>query len=81
MGKRLARNLGPVTALQAAEWTSETVTGAPAICCPGCAAIVDFDAERFQIDLAGHVAPRWSCAGPLCSYREWITLSGFGEDA
>lgn len=80
MGSRLNRNLGPVSALVAKEWTSETATGIPAICCPGCEAIVDFDVAAYQITHEGVIAPKWSCGFPSCSYREWITLGDFGEE-
>lgn len=77
MGVRFARNLGPVTALTGAQYTTETISGRPALCCPSCGSIVDLDA-KYDVDGGGRVTPAWKCH-ETCSFFDWVVLGEWSE--
>jgi hypothetical protein len=77
MGHRLQRNLGPVTALTAGQWTDQTATGAPAVCCPKCARVSEIE---FGVHVGGVVSQIWSCDFADCPYQDYLTLEAYGEE-
>jgi hypothetical protein len=77
VGLTLQRNLGPVTSLTARQWTAETLTGEPAICCPNCARVSDLE---FPVYHGGVVSQIWSCPYADCSFVDYLTLEAWGED-
>lgn len=79
MAVRLQRHLGRVESLEPGQYTVETATGMPALCCPGCASIFDLSMEH-TIDDDGRVAPAVKCGNPICSFFDWVHLQAFSED-
>lgn len=78
MGVRLQRHLGPVGSLEPAQWTFETASGSPAICCPGCGGVSDVD-DLKAIDSGGRITPAWSCPTVTCPFFDYVTLEGWAE--
>lgn len=76
MGLRLQRLLAPVTALTPGQYTTETVHGGPAVCCPGCGEISDLP-ETHRILTGGVVSPIWSCPSQRCPFVEFLTLDSW----
>lgn len=76
MGLRLARNLGPVSHLTPGQWTAETASGLPAICCPKCSGVSDLE---HRVLTGGVVSMVWACSGEGCSYVDFISLEAWGE--
>lgn len=77
MAIRLARNLGPVTALAPREYTVETASGLPAVCCPSCGGISDIEHEVYR---DGRVARIWSCPYQSCPLVTYLDLECWGEE-
>lgn len=75
MALRLARNLGPVAALEPGEYTLETASGRPALRCPGCGGID----ELIGTISAGRLLEAFRCATTTCSFHEWLELEAYGE--
>lgn len=76
MGLRLARNLGPVAHLTAGQYTVETVSGEPAICCPACGGVSDLE---FGVHVGGVVSQIWSCPYASCPFQDYLTLESWME--
>ncbi len=72
MGIVLPRFMGPVTDLQAGEYTKETASGEPAVCCPLCSEISEIDPEKYTTERDGKIVPMWRC--PCCPCIEWISI-------
>lgn len=79
MGLVLQRHLGPVQSLQRQQWTEETVSGRPAICCPRCERVSDLPIET-RVLKAGEVSPVWTCPYQDCSAMDFIRLECWGEE-
>jgi hypothetical protein len=47
------------------------------VCCPGCGAIVELQAEKHVVSREGKVTPAWRCVE--CPVVEWIELEAYGE--
>lgn len=77
MGQRLQRNLGPVTHLTPSQYTVETASGDPAICCPKCGGISDLE---FSVLVGGVVSQIWSCPYVSCPFVDYLTLESYGEE-
>lgn len=77
MGLRLQRCLGPVGCLTPGQYTIETASGEPAVCCPGCSFVSDLDTG---VHVGGVVAQIWSCPYAACSFCDYLTLESWGED-
>jgi hypothetical protein len=69
---RIERCLGPATALQPGQYTLETASGLPAVCCPICSGIAELAAD-YEVDEQGQVTPAWKC--PSCAFWELIVLN------
>jgi hypothetical protein len=78
MGFRLQRNLGPVAHLTRGQYTVETASGRPAICCPGCEEVSEL-AETHRVLTGGIVSLVWACPDGRCPYMDFITLESWGE--
>jgi hypothetical protein len=76
MGMRLNRLLGKPEALDAGQWTCETESGLPVVCCPGCSNTVEL-ATSYLIDCDGRVAPAWACRN--CAFFEYIQICDYRE--
>ena len=76
MGRTLQRNLGPVTALTAAQWTDQTAGGDPAVCCPSCGRVADLDLRVIH----GNVIGRWRCPYEDCTFQDWLSLEAWAEE-
>lgn len=76
MAQTLQRSLGPVGHLSAGQYTVETVTGTPALCCPSCAGISDLE---FEVYRGGVVSQIWSCPFASCPFVEYLVLEAHGE--
>jgi hypothetical protein len=76
---RLQRHLGRVESLEPAQYTVETTTGLPAVCCPGCSTITDLTLKH-AIDEGGRVTPAWKCPTETCSFFDYIVLEDFSEE-
>lgn len=76
MGRTLQRLLGPVRALDRGQYTTETVSGRPAICCPECGDISELD-DIHRILPGGLVTPLWPCVE--CAFADWIVLEASDE--
>jgi hypothetical protein len=79
VGLRLRRCLGPVPHLAPAEYTVETASGDPAICCPACGEATDLDMKTHRVLPGGMVSPIWSCPLSSCAYQGFNTLESYGE--
>ena len=66
----IRRNLGPPRALVKGEYTLETPSGNPLVCCPECG---DYDELARMPDASG-VFGRWACPGRGCEFNRFITL-------
>lgn len=64
------RNLGPVRALDRGEYTLETASGNPVVCCPECG---DYD-ELARMPAADGTFGRWACPGRGCEFVRFIVL-------
>lgn len=79
MAHSLHRSLS--TTPRAGEWTSDPRlhrTGqmiSVNVGCPGCPGVIELDCGRIGRD--GTVTYVWEC--PLCSFRDFIVLSGWGD--
>lgn len=72
------RHLGPVESLSAGEWTEETVTGRPAICCGSCAGIYDVP-ETHRIEPDGFIVPAIRCGIGPCPEFGYIRLLNYSD--
>jgi hypothetical protein len=79
VGQRLSRFLGPAGSLDPGQWSDFTASGGPAVCCPGCGAIVELQADKHVVSREGKVTPAWRCAEETCGVVEWIELEAYGE--
>ena len=77
MGLRLARNLGPVSHLTAGQWTDETASGKPAVCCPACAEVSELE---HRVLTGGIVSMVWACPAERCPFVDFLTLEAWGEE-
>lgn len=75
MAIRLQRHLGPVASIEPGQWTAETASGKPAICCPACSCVYEIPGH---IDM-GKVALAYLCQSGECPFYEWIELEAYGE--
>ena len=78
MARVLQRNLGPVQALTHGQWTDQTVSGDPAVCCPGCGQISDLD--QSVDERSGRVQYVWACPSQSCGFVEFLVLEAFAEE-
>lgn len=79
VGKTLQRLLGPVRALDRGQYTTETATGRPAVCCPSCGDITELD-ETHRVLPGGLVSPIWMCSLPSCGFADFLVLEAADED-
>lgn len=75
---RLARHLSAATSMKPGQWTDETASGRPAICCTGCGGIFELE-ETHTVRGAGIVTPIVSCPY-VCPLMEFITLDDWQEE-
>jgi hypothetical protein len=61
----------PVAALAPGQYTVQTASGRPAICCPGCGGIEELEAP---IDARGAVAEAFKCVTPTCRFFDRVDL-------
>lgn len=76
MSVRLQRHLSSLYSLQPGQWTDETPTGKPAVCCPSCGQVSDLDA--YTVRGGGILTPIWSCPY-VCPAIEFLTLADWDE--
>lgn len=76
MAIRLQRHLGAVSSIEPGQWTAETASGLPAVCCPACSAV---DEIHGWIETNGKVALAYRCESGECPFYEWIELEAFSE--
>ena len=76
MAIRLQRHLGPVASIEPGQWTAETASGRPAVCCPACSAVDEVEGE---IAVDGTVQRAYRCQSGECSFHEWVLLDSFGD--
>ncbi len=79
MGVRLQRHLGRVEQLLPGQYTVETASGRPAICCVGCGTISDLP-ETHRVTGGGIVVPVWSCPSRACPFMDFLSFEAWGED-
>jgi hypothetical protein len=72
----IQRCLGPVGDLEPGQYTLETASGKPAVCCAGCGGISDVVGH---VEPGGAVRSAWTCPTATCSFLEWIVLEAFGS--
>ncbi len=79
MGVVYQRHLGPVESLLPKQWTAETASGKPAICCEQCGGVTDIDEDEgvYTILDAGRVVPIFSCPWTTCPSMDWINLESY----
>jgi hypothetical protein len=77
VGRALRRNLGAVSCLEPGEYTVETATGGPALCCPSSGGVSDLD---FEVHRGGRVSQIWSCPFASCSFVDYLDLEAWGEE-
>jgi len=77
VGTTLQRNLGPVQHLTARQWTAETTSGDPAVCCPTCERVFDLE---FGVHVGGVVSQIVSCPYADCPFVDYLTLESYGEE-
>lgn len=78
MGVRYNRHLGSVESMLPKQWTLETASGQPAICCECCEQIQEIAPPTYKIYGDGKVTPIFTCEN--CSSWSWINLESYGED-
>lgn len=76
MALRLQRHLGSVATIEPGQWTAETASGRPAVCCPACSSV---DEVLSVVLPGGAVALAYRCESGECAFHEWIELEAFGE--
>lgn len=80
MGLTIQRNLGPVAHLSPRQYTVETASGLPAICCPNCGGISEIDVGKtHRVLTGGLVSPVWACPYETCPLIEFLYLEAYGE--
>jgi hypothetical protein len=80
VGLTIQRNLGPVSHLSPRQYTVETASGKPAICCPGCGEVSEIDVGgAHRVLTGGMLSPIWSCPYATCPLIEFIYLDDFDE--
>lgn len=77
MSTRLNRNLGPVSRLSPGEYTTETVSGDPALSCPSCGGVSDIE---FEVHDTGRVSQIFSCPYASCPFVDYIDLEAWDEE-
>ncbi|HEX5064128.1 MAG TPA: hypothetical protein VFV99_32350 [Kofleriaceae bacterium] len=73
------RSLYPVEGLLAGEWTDETATGRPAVCCARCSGIYDIP-ETHRIDPAGFVRPELKCGAGCSEVGYGVRLLNYADE-
>lgn len=76
MAIRLQRHLGPVASIEPGQWTAETASGKPAVCCPACSSVDEIPGE---VAADGAVANAYRCESGECPFMEWLVLESFNE--
>lgn len=72
---RYERSLARVERLNAREWTDETATGKPVLCCRKCGGLTEIDDDhRIEGD---RVVPAVTCATVTCGLTEYVTLGDY----
>lgn len=79
MALRFQRCLGPVTSLEAQQFTIATASGEPAIACPLCGGTFDLP-ETHSYDREGVVVPALECPDETCPFSDYIVLGSISED-
>lgn len=77
MAQTLQRNLGPVSHLTAKQYTVETATGDPVVCCPKCGGLSDLE---LGVHVGGVVAEEWKCPCVGCPFKAFLHLESWGEE-
>lgn len=77
--EKYSRILGRVEHLQPGQWTEETASGRPAICCASCGGIADLP-ETHTAGEKGYVVPERECLYATCGVVELVQLVDYGED-
>lgn len=79
MATTLRRLLAPVTSLAAGEYTIETETSRPALCCPCCGFVFDL-ASGFNPDAGGAINYKVQCPGGGCGFYDFVILDSVWSD-
>lgn len=74
------RHLGPVYSMTSGQWTTETASGYPAICCANCAGIYDIDPKTHRVDSTGFVVPALKCPIGDCQEYSYVRLLNFVDE-
>lgn len=81
---KFLRSLAPATCIEPGEWTMESASGAPAVCCELCESTSEID-RRVAVDGVkptinedGIVEPTWKC--PCCGVVTLVWLESWGEE-
>jgi hypothetical protein len=78
MGQHLQRFLGPAPSLQPGQFTVETASGRPAVCCKACGTIAEIQPTH-RVLRGGMVVPVWVCEQPTCGAMDFLTLDDIEE--
>lgn len=73
------RNLGPVRGLTEGQYTIETATGRPALCCKRCGTIAELPTTHTPMK-GGRVDLIWTCPAVSCPETSFITLCDIDEE-
>jgi hypothetical protein len=76
VGLTIQRNLGPVGHLSPRQYTRETASGDPAICCPRCSRVFELE---FGVHVGGVVSQIVSCPFADCPFVDYLTLESWNE--
>lgn len=79
MAQTFKRLFAPVTSLSPGEFTVDTETTRPALCCPYCSIVFDL-ASGFHYDAAGRINYAVQCPGGRCGFWDFCILDGVWED-
>lgn len=79
------RWLGPWTSLQPAQWTDQTPSGDPAVCCARCGTIFEINLSTHRVDRVessphGLVVPAIKCDDDACGEFGYIRLMNFADE-
>lgn len=72
------RSLARVERLIPGEWTEETASGKPALCCADCGAIYDVP-ETHRIEPSGLIVPAVKCPTVTCFAFSYLKLEAWGR--
>lgn len=80
MGVRFSRHLGSVQTLDPKQWTDQTASGRPSVCCPSCGTTAEIEPPSHVVNKYGEVTPAWSCPSETCGFKDWLDLEAYGEE-